>query len=235
MLVAIALAALIILPLIILMISRAGGDSTHADAANGAAVTGRGDAEVADFDLRKLAEKVDKLLSNEMAEAVRKGDISLEFMAQLNRDAEKGRSDLASGKLERAEKYYRLALNAAEAQLEKLALADKARALNDSTYGELKRLEHLKDAFANTYREAVETYNAALRSLNAGDFQNSVNDYEMTGAILGDLEARSIQQIASILESAQKALEAYDLSSACTMTRPSVASAFAESIFKTSS
>lgn len=213
-LVAIALGTLIILPLIILMVSRSGGDSKQASAAGGSQVSGNGDTGVADFDLRQLADRVETLLSKDLAAAVRKGDISLEFVADLNRDAERARSAMASGKSDRAEKYYRSVLQAAEAQLEALKIADKARALNDSTYAELKRLEFLKSAFENTYREAVETYNSALRALNAGDFQTSVNDYEMTGAILGDLEARSIQQIGSILESAQIALQAYKLSAA---------------------
>ncbi|MGJ8652195.1 MAG: hypothetical protein ACSHX8_02875 [Opitutaceae bacterium] len=212
--VAIALGALIILPLVILMISRVGGNSQVSSSGETPVSTGRGDAEIADFDLRKLADRVHGLLDNEMAAALRKGDISLDLMADLSRDAEKGRSAMASGKLERAKKYYHEALVVAEAQLEALGLADKARRLNDSTYAELKRLEYLESAFQNTYREAVETYNSALRSLNAGDFQASVNDYEMTGAILGDLEARSMQQVASLIESANAALEAYNLDAA---------------------
>lgn len=212
--VAIALGALIVLPLVILMISRAGdGPRPSANGETPVSVS-RGDGEVADFDLRKLADRVHGLLGNEMADALRKGDITLDLMADLNRDAEKGRAAMSSGKMERAEKYYRKALVVAEAQLEALGLADKARELNDSTYAELKRLEFLEGAFENTYREAVETYNAALRSLNAGDFQSSVDDYEMTSAILGDLEARSMQQVASMLESANAGLEAYDLATA---------------------
>ncbi|MEN8791201.1 MAG: hypothetical protein ABF324_03355 [Lentimonas sp.] len=212
--VAIFLGALIIFPLITLMVSRPGGDSTRALGADVTAASGRGNTEVADFDLRKLAEKVESLLSNDIVAAVRKGDIPLEFMVDLNRDTEKARASMNSGKLDRAEKYFRSVLESIEAQLEALALADKARALNDSTYAELKRLEFLKEAFANTYREAVETYNTALRALNAGDFEASVNDYEMTGAILGDLEVRSIQQIGSILEAAKIALQAYQLPAA---------------------
>ncbi|HAV13115.1 MAG TPA: hypothetical protein DCX06_06450 [Opitutae bacterium] len=212
--VAIALGALIILPVLILMISRSGGGGTSVSSGGEVVAPERGDVEIADFDLRQLADKVDSLLSNELAGAVRKGDISLELMADLNRDAEKARSAMRSGKLDRAKNYYLSVLQRAESHLEALALADKARALNDTIYSELKRLEYLKAAFENTYREAVETYNSALTALNAGDYETSVNDYEMTGAILGDLEARSIQQVGSILESAQAALEAYRLPAA---------------------
>ncbi|MGJ8639682.1 MAG: hypothetical protein ACSHYA_09840 [Opitutaceae bacterium] len=211
-LVAVALGALIILPIVILVFSRMGGDSTRISAAT--EVSAKGGAEIVNFDLRKLADRVESLLANDLADAVRKGDVSLELMADLNRDAERARDAMASGKLERAETYYQSVLDSAEAQLEALALTDKARALNDSTYAELKRLEFLKSAFENTYREAVETYNGALRALKAGDYQASIDDYEMTSAILGDLEARSIQQVASILETGKIALEAFQLPAA---------------------
>lgn len=206
--VAIVLGALIILPLIALMVARSGGDSPQL---GGDIASTKGNGAVVDFNLRQLADHAEKLLSKDLVEAVQKGDVSLDFMAGLNKEANKARSALASGKLERAEQYYRSVVQTAEAQLAALALADKARALNDSTYSELQRLEYLQSAFANTYREAIETYNEALRSLNAGQYQKSVDDYEMTGAILGDLEARAIQQVGGILETAKAALETYDL------------------------
>lgn len=209
--VAIVLGALIILPIIVLMVARSGGDAPQL---GGDVAPAKSNGAVVDFDLRQLADHAEKLLSKDLVEAVQKGDVSLDFMAGLNKEANKARSALASGKLERAEQYYRSVVQTAEAQLAALALADKARALNDSTYAELQRLEYLQKAFANTYREAVETYNEALRSLNAGQYQKSVDDYEMTGAILGDLEARAIQQIGEILETAKAALEAYNLSAA---------------------
>jgi len=212
--VAIALGALIILPLIILVATRIASSSAAPNGSGERAPVDRKSVKIANFDLRQLADRVESLLANELADAVRKGDIPLEFVADLNRDAERARSDMRSGKVERAEAYYTQVLAAAEGQLGALELADKARAMNASTYAELKRLEFLKAAFENTHREAVETYNEALRSLNAGDFGKSVDDYEMTNAILGDLEARSIQQIGSILETAKIALEAYQLSAA---------------------
>lgn len=209
--VAIVLGALIILPLIILMISRAGGDAPQLGIDE---ASSKGNSTVVDFDLRQLADHAEKLLSKDLVDAVQKGDISLDFMAGLNKEANKARSALASGKLERAEQYYRSVVQTAEAQLAALALADQARALNDSTYTELQRLEYLQSAFINTYREAVETYSEALRSLNAGQYQKSIYSLLSTGAILGDLEARAIQQIGDILETAKVALEAYDLSAA---------------------
>jgi len=208
--VAIALCAVMIIPLFILVLSRIAGDSNI----SAGIVVPSPDAEVIDFDLQQLAEQVEAMLKNDLTTALREGDVSLEWMAALNRDAEKARAALAAGKPERAESLYRSVLQTAQAQMEALALADKARVLNETTYAELKRLEYLKAAFANTYDEAVTTYNRALRFLTEKQYQKSVDDYEMTGAILGDLEARALQQLAGLLESGKTALEAYELGAA---------------------
>lgn len=216
--VAAVLAALIILPLLLLLATRSGGsggvDLTGADPARGDKT-----GERADFDLRQLAEKADKLLEQDLAEALRQGDVSLDFMSALKRDATKGKEAMQRGKSERAAEYYTGVVQAAEARLAALALADKARALSDSTYAELQRLEYLKAAFENTYLEAVEAYNGGLRDLNAGDYQASVDGFEMAGAILGDLEARAIQQTAGLLEAGDEALAAYQLDAARTAYR----------------
>ena len=212
-LVAIVLSALIVLPILVLMVSRIGGEAPEIAAENTTPPRERVESTV-DFELRQLADKAEKILSGDLAAALRKGDVSLDFMAALNRDAEKARSALSSGKLDKAKKYYTGVVQAAETQLAALSLAEAAHSLNDSTYAELKRLEYLKAAFENTYREAVETYNQALRNLNAASFQESVDGFEMAGAILGDLEGRALQQIGGMLEAAHAALENYDLSAA---------------------
>lgn len=211
--VALVLSALMIIPVIVLMVSRGGGPKVEIGAERPVA-TGEDTSVAVDYDLRQLAERAEKLLSDELAVALRKGDVSLDFMAKLSEDAEKARSALASGKLEKAEKYFRSVVAAAEAQLEALTLVESARALNESTYAELKRLEYLKAAFENTYREAVETYNQGLRDLNAGQYKESIDGFEMTGAILGDLEGRSIQQVGGMLEAANAALAGLDLAAA---------------------
>ena len=163
-------------------------------------------SEAVNYDLRQLAERAEKLLSEDLADALRKGDVSLDFIAELNKNAEKARDALAEGKLEKAEQYYNSVVAAADAQLGALTLAETARALDKSTYAELKRLEYLKTAFENTYREAVETYNQGLRDLNADNYKESVDGFEMTSAILGDLEGRSIQQVGGMLEAANAAI-----------------------------
>jgi tetratricopeptide (TPR) repeat protein len=212
-LVALVLIALMIIPVIVLMMSR-DDDPSPENRAETPLSTGASTAAPVDYDLRQLAERAEKLLSDDLAVALRKGDVSLDFMADLNKDAEKARDALEDGKLEKAEKYFRSVVETAEAQLGALTLAETARALNDSTYAELKSLEYLKSAFENTYREAVETYNQGLRDLNAGQYQGSISGFEMTGAILGDLEGRAIQQVGGMLEAANAALAELDLGAA---------------------
>ncbi|MGZ0706728.1 hypothetical protein ACWPKO_00125 [Coraliomargarita sp. W4R53] len=219
--VAIVLAALIVIPLLLLLATRMGGSGGPSGSGGSSVVssevsTVKNGTDTADFDLRQLAEKAEQLIEQDLADALRKGDISLDLMASLKRDASKGKDAMQKGKLDRAVEYYTGVVQVAEAQLAALALADQARALNDSTYAELQRLEYLKSAFENTYREAVETYNTALRALNAGEYQPSVDDFEMASAILGDMEARAIQQTAGLLEAAQKSLEDYKLAAART-------------------
>jgi tetratricopeptide (TPR) repeat protein len=213
-LVAIVLIALMIIPVVILMLSSRGGAGGDASAVSAPHSSGVSTATSVDYDLRQLAERADQLLNDDLATALRKGDISLDFMADINKDADKARSALSSGKLEKAEEYYSQVVATAEAQLNALKIADTARALNESTYKELKALEHLKPAFENTYAEAVETYNQGLRDLNAGQFKESVDAFEMTSAILGDLEGRAIQQVGGMLEAGNAALETLDLDAA---------------------
>ena len=209
-LVAIVLSALIVLPILVLMVFRADGTAPEITTQDAQPASERVDSTV-DFELRQLADKAEALLSGDLATALRKGDVSLDFMAAVNRDAEKARRALSAGKLEQARESYAAVVQAVETQLAALSLAETARSLNDATYAELKRLEYLKAGFENTYREAVETYNQGLRDLNASSFEDSVNGFKMAGAILGDLEGRALQQVGSMLEAANAGLENYNL------------------------
>ncbi|MFU8847155.1 MAG: hypothetical protein ACNA77_00360 [Opitutales bacterium] len=210
--VAIFLGALMVLPFVIWFISTAGdaGASTSPRESSG----GASGAEVVDFDLSQLAERAETLLSGAIAEAVRKGDLPLDFLANLKKEADRAGSDMRGGKLDRAKERYLGLVQTAEDRLAAIAAADKARALKDSTYAELQRLEDLRAAFRNTYDEAVASYNQALRSLEGGQFVESVEQFELAGAILGDLEARAIQQSATLLEVAHAALGKYELTAA---------------------
>ncbi|MDG1242601.1 MAG: hypothetical protein P8R37_00385 [Opitutae bacterium] len=208
--VAIVLIVLMVLPVIVLMVFE-GGDTAATNRADILITTGDQTHEADNYDLRQLAERAEKLLSEDLAAALRKGDVSLDFMAALSKDVEKARDALAAGKLEKAEQYYSTVVGAADAQLAALILAETARALDQSTYEELKSLKYLKTAFKNTYLEAVETYNQGLRDLNANNYQESVDRFKMTSAILGDLEGRSVQQVGGMLEAANVALAELDL------------------------
>jgi tetratricopeptide (TPR) repeat protein len=210
LIVALFLAALIVIPLLLLLITRV-GSSINSEIGGGMITVNQKETDIADFDLRQLAEKANNLIEQDLAKALREGDVSLDFISELKRNAEMGRDAIGKGKLGRAVKYYSLVVQAAESQLAALALVEKARDLNDKTYSELQRLDYLKSSFENTYREAVETYNTALSALNKAEYQSAVDDFEMAGAILGDMEARAIQQIAGLLEAAAAGLEAYNL------------------------
>ena len=211
LIVAFVLVALIVIPLALLVVSRSGGGgASEADeirASNAA-------AETADFDLRQLANRATELIEEDMAEALRQNDISLGFMSGLKRDADRAADALARGRLEQARDGYTAVIDAAESRLLALALAERARDMSSATFAELERLESLKANFTNTYDESVAKYNSGLNALNAGEYQTAVDDFEMSQAILGDMEARSIQQIGGLLEAGSEALENYQLATA---------------------
>lgn len=210
-LVAVLFGALILLPIIIWSVSKLGGSAEAPGTAPGTVGKASPEAPYVDYDLSQLAEKVDTLLKEDIAGALRKGDLSLDFVADLTRKSERAGSEMRSGKFQRAKEGFLEVVAQAEAQLAAAAAADQARALKDSTYAELQRLDYLRGPFQNTYQEAVESYNKALRSLEAGDYSTAVDDFELAGAILGDMEARSIQQVGTMLEAGESALQKYDL------------------------
>ena len=104
-LVAIVLSALIVVPILVLMVSRADGTAPQITTADAKPASERVDSTV-DFELRQLADKAEALLSEDLASALRKGDVSLDFMAAVNRDAEKARRALSGGKLDQARDSY---------------------------------------------------------------------------------------------------------------------------------
>lgn len=211
--VAALLTALIIIPVALLLLSRTGGSSGGSAAQNDGA---RADAasEVADFDLRQLANRAQALIEEELAEALRQNDITLDFMSGIKRDAERAADAAARGRLEQARADYEKVIETAEARLSAIELAERAREMSESTFSELERLEPLKASFENTYDESVAKYNSGLSALNAGEYATAVDDFEMSQAILGDLEARSIQQIGAFLDAGNEALEGYELETA---------------------
>ena len=214
-LVAIVLSALIVVPILVLMVLRADGTPPQGPLPAGPSAAERG-AVSADFELRQLADKAEAMLSGELAAALRQGDVSLDFAAAVNRDADKARRALSAGKHAAAREAYLGVLQALETQFAILSAADKARSLNETSYAELQRLEHLKSSFENTYRDAVQSYNQALRDLDASQFVDSVSGFERTGTILAELESRAQQQVEGLMEAAHAGLQKYHLSAART-------------------
>ena len=82
--VAIALGALILLPILLILVSKLGGGGPSRPPSAGASTVGS--ASVANYDLRQLAEKAESLLNDDLAEAIRDGDVSLDFVMDLKRD-----------------------------------------------------------------------------------------------------------------------------------------------------
>lgn len=213
LIVASVLVALIVIPLVLLVVSRLGNEG--GGSSGGGSSKGSSNAsEVADFNLRQLASRAADLIEGEMADALRQNDISLDFMSALKRDAEQAASAMARGRLDDARERYTSVIETAEARLAALELADRALEMSALTFAELERLESLKANFENTYNESVAKYEGGLTALNAGDYQRAIDDFEMSQAILGDLEARSIQQLADFVEAGYEALENYELETA---------------------
>ena len=209
MFVALALLVLMIIPIIFLISLRK--DSSLSDPETNTVVSDSelGEA-VINFELRQLSERADRLLNKDLADALRREDITLDFLADLKEDVEKAHSMLSSGQHEEAENLYKSVIARAEKKLKDLELAENARELSESAYAELQRLEFLKAGFENTYNEAIEIYDQGLVDLNAGNFQQSIERFEMTGTILKELEKNSAQQSKALLEAANVALAESD-------------------------
>lgn len=145
--VAIFLVALILLPVIIWVVSKVGATNDAGAISQTASGPASAGAAAVDYDLNQLAEKAEKLMSEDIAAALRKGDVSLDFVAGLKHELEKANSDLRGGKLERARERFLSLVTAAENQLAAIGAADKARALQETTYAELQRLDPLRAKF----------------------------------------------------------------------------------------
>jgi tetratricopeptide (TPR) repeat protein len=208
--VGLALLALILLPVVIWMLTKL-GDGSGASADRPQTVQSADSGPSVDFELDQLADKVRALLEGELAAALRKGDLSLDLMAELKNEVGRAEDDLRWGRQGRARERFQSVLATAEAQLGAIEAADRARELKSGAFGELQRLAHLQSAFENTYREAMAAYDEASVALEAGDYVESVEGFELAQAILGDLEARVMGQVAGFLESADAALESYQL------------------------
>ena len=214
LIVAIVLVGLILLPVLLLLVSKIGSGSRDDLVNGGNATSSSGSGFVADYELQQLADRAEQLLSDDLAKAVQSGDLELGVIGSLREKLAKAQSDLSSGRLSRAKSRFEGFIAAAESRLEAVAIVNRARELKNAAYFELQRLGGLRPAFENTFAEAVSTYDLASEKLELGDFKESVEGFELVEAILGDIEVRAIQQVATLLEKAGAALSSFDLGAA---------------------
>lgn len=215
--VAIALGALICLPVLFWLGSQlftSGNGPVEVPPANSSSAGARPAAGTADFALRKLATRARSLIDGEIAEAARAGDVSLDTVMALRRNLDKADSALANGNRQKAAKIYEEIAGQAEQTLGVLEQADKAREMLDKTYQRLGAMEPLKNAFAKSYAEAVTAFDQGQQQLGEGLYAESIDSLSMAGAVLDDLEARSVQQVQTLLEQAARAVDAYDIGAA---------------------
>ena len=203
--VAVALLVLIFVPVVVLTVLQK-DSSSNGQRANGSASDNTSGEVVVNFELRRLSERADSLLNQDLADAVRRGDITLDFVAGLKETIERADGALSSGQFDEAETLYKTVISNAEDKLKDLELAETALELSESTYAELQRLEFLRTVFENTYNKAVENYDQGLVDLDSGNFNQSIGRFEMTRTILEDLEKSSVQQVEALLEAAELAL-----------------------------
>jgi tetratricopeptide (TPR) repeat protein len=169
---------------------------------------------VIDFETRQLVEKAKQLVNKDLAAALRRGDVQIDFMSVLQDDLVKADKKLSDGKIDQAKIDFTDIVTTAEGKLEMIKFATSARKLKDSAYAELGDHEYLKAAFENTYNEAVAVYNQGLQDLEAGDFEKSINNFESANTILKELKTQSVEQVKAKLEAAEVALSSLDPASA---------------------
>ena len=204
LIVVVVLLLLIIVPIVALNVLKESGASnrSYQDAERNEVVV--------DFELRQLAEKAEQLVNGDMAVALRRGDVPIDFMSALRDDLSRADRELSEGKIDEARREYTDIVSTAEAKLKTLQFAESARKQKDLTYAELGSHEYLKKAFENTYNEAVNVYNQGLRDLQAGDFEASIGRFEATDKMLKELKAQSVKQVTAQLVAAEIAIAELD-------------------------
>jgi len=210
LIVATFLVGLILLPLLLLIVSKLGGDDRRALEGGGNSGTALGRDAVVDYELQQLADRAEQLLEADLADAVKSGDLDLELIGELTKHFNRAQSDQRSGKMLKAKERFEGFIKLVESRLEVVELANRARDLKNSTYTEMQRLGDLRTVFENTFSEAVATYDSASAKLEARELNESIEGFELVQAILGGLEARAIQRAATLLEKADVALARFD-------------------------
>lgn len=203
-----ALLALIVSSIVLLLVLKKG------DSNDDSPKSSEHTEAVVDFELSQLAEKAKKSVNKDLAEALREGDVPIDFISALKKDLDKADEYLEDENLGKARDLYTEIIATAEARLENLELAASARELRDSTYTKLSNAKYLKAAFENTYNEAVAAYDQGIQSIGSGDFETGIASFETTNEILKELEEQSTQKIKAQLEAANTALSQLDSATA---------------------
>lgn len=200
----VALSMLIIIPVIALFVFKKSNESAGSSQAN------ERKEVVVDFELSQLAQKAQRLVNEDLAEALQLGDVSIDYVSGQRDGLGKADKELAKGKMNEARSLYTDIVLNAESKLRALEFAKSARVQKESTYAKLSASESLKTAFENTYNEAVDTYNQGLEDFEADDFEASIRSFETTDEILEELKKQSVQQLKAQLEIARKAISDLD-------------------------
>ncbi|ADE55523.1 hypothetical protein [Coraliomargarita akajimensis] len=207
--VAIALGALIVLPFVLLLLSKLTSRSSVGVLPQSVAVE-----SVADYELREMARLAETLLNRDLADATREGDIELNQVMELKKEYDRANRALADGDASKASKRFALLIQEIEQLLSGVEIAESARLMNDQIIEQLRQQDYLKEVFPESFQEATDHYNEGYRQLLAQDYPGAMNGFEMTAALLGDLEARGLQHIQTLIEKGNQALAHYELSAA---------------------
>ena len=205
------LCALIVLPLLILLVSRSESNSVVTAeplVKFESAVTG---SVGASFELRQLQKQAVELMAGDLADALRSGEVPLAFIAGLDHSQQQASNALNAGDFISATALYQDLLQRAQVELSALALSKQARELQLRTYAELERLQSFRPAFEQTYLQAVAQYDAGLADEGSRQFAASVAAYEMALQVLQQLEMRTIERLEGLLVVGSEALSGYDL------------------------
>ena len=213
--VAIALCALIFLPALLWLGSLA---FRSQGVVNGPAPTlehGNGQSgNPVDFALRKLADRAQSLVGGPLAEAAQSGDIALDSVLYIKKTQEKAAAAMAAGNSQKAAALFQSVVEKSEAILSVLEQADRARELLDENYDRLGKVQSLENAFPASYANAVSTFDRGQSQFANQLYTESIESLNQSGALLDELEARSVEQIKTGLEEAKHAVDRYDLEAA---------------------
>lgn len=205
------LGALIVLPLLILLVSRSKSNRVVTAGPLAMFESAVADSVGAGFELRQLQQQAVELMAGDLADALRSGEVPLAFIAGLDHLQQQASHALNMGDFVLATALYQDLLQRAQVELSALALSQQASELQRRTYAELQRLQPFRPAFEQTYQQAVAQYDAGLADAGSRQFAASVAAYEMALQVLQQLEMRTIERLEGLLLVGSQALQGYDL------------------------